>query len=76
MTGCDSDVIEENQYKLTEERLQHSVHEPLERRWCIGEAERHDQKLKVTMVTMEGYLLDVSRVHLDLMVARTEIQFL
>jgi len=35
------------------------------------EAERHDQKFEVAMMSAEGRLLYVGRVHPDLMVART-----
>ena len=50
------------------------VHEALERHRRVGQAEWHDQKLEVPMMRAEGRLLDVICVHLDLMVARTEIQ--
>jgi len=37
----DENVVEEDQYAPAEKRPQHLVHEVLERRWRVDEAERH-----------------------------------
>jgi hypothetical protein len=40
----------------------------------IGEPERHDQELKLTMVSPERRFFNVIRVHADLMVSTAKIQ--
>jgi len=38
----DQDVVKKHKDKLTQERLEHCVHETLECRRCIGQPEGHD----------------------------------
>jgi hypothetical protein len=68
------DVVEEHQDTAAEKRVQDIIHECLECRWGIGEPERHDQELKVTMVSPERCFFNVIRVHADLMVSTAKIQ--
>jgi hypothetical protein len=44
---------------MSNEITQHLVHEGLECRWHIGEAEGHDEKLKIPMVCAERHLGNV-----------------
>ena len=37
-----------NKYEVPDERLQHIIHQGLKRRWCVDQAEWHDQELEVT----------------------------
>jgi hypothetical protein len=54
--------------------VEYVVHQGLEGRRRVGEAERHHQELEVAMVSMEHRLLDVVRVHAHLMIARTQVE--
>jgi hypothetical protein len=68
----DQNVIKENEHKLANEIMEHIIHQ--ERRRSIGQAERHDQKLKVPMMGAEHCLGNVGFVHAHLMVAAPQIQ--
>jgi hypothetical protein len=65
----DQNVVKENEHKVRNEIMEHNIHHSLERRRSIGEAEQHDQKLKVCVMGAERRLGDVSFVHTNLMVA-------
>jgi hypothetical protein len=52
-------IIEEHKNEMSNEITQHLVHEGLECRWHIGEAEGHDEKLKIPMVCAERHLGNV-----------------
>jgi hypothetical protein len=67
--AVDEDVVEEHQHEAPEERPEHRVHESLECRWCVGEAERHHQELKEAFVRAEHGLVNVGWVHEHLVVA-------
>jgi hypothetical protein len=45
------------------------VHECLERRRCVRQAEGHDQKFEVAVVRPEGRLFNIRSVDADLMIA-------
>jgi hypothetical protein len=57
-----------------DEVLDHLVHKCLEHCQHVGEAERHDQKLEVTVVHLESCLLDVRKVHANLVAAVAQVQ--
>ena len=59
---------------LRKKGAEHVVHQSLESSRCVGKAERHDQELKMAMVSAERHLGDVVGVHPHLMVARTQIE--
>ena len=67
-------IVKENKYAPPEEWLQHRVHQRLEGRRRIGEAERHHEKLKVPVVRPERRLGDVVGVHADLMIPTAQVQ--
>jgi hypothetical protein len=50
------------------------VHQGLEGRWHIGQAERHDQKFEEAFVCSEHCLGDIIGVHPDLVIAQAQIQ--
>lgn len=70
----DENVIKENKHKAAQVWAEHVVHQGLEGRRRVGEAERHHQELEVAMVSAERRLLDVVRVHAHLMVARAKVE--
>jgi hypothetical protein len=66
-------IIEEHKNKLVKEGPKNIIHQSLECRWCIGQAERHDQELDVAVIRAERRLGDVVRVHPHLVVAAAEV---
>jgi hypothetical protein len=70
----DQDVIEEHQDKHSDEVVEDVVHESLECCRCIGEAERHDQKLKMAVVRAKRSLLLIGRLHAHLVVPTVEVE--
>ena len=67
-------VIEKHKHEPTQKGVEHVVHQSLESRRCVGKAERHDQELKMAMVSAERRLGDVIGVHPHLVVARAQIE--
>jgi hypothetical protein len=53
----DQYVVEEDEDAAVDERLEDVVHQRLERRGSIGQAERHHQELKVSVVCPERRLM-------------------
>lgn len=72
--AVDQNVVKENEYKAMKKWGKHRVHQRLERRRSIGEAEWHHQELKVALVCAERRLVDVVGMHPHLVVARAQIQ--
>ena len=66
----DQNIIKEDKHKPTEEGPQDVVHQPLERRRCAAQSERHDEELVEAVVGAERGLVDVLRPHPNLMVPR------
>jgi acyl-CoA thioesterase FadM len=64
----DQDVIEEHQDEHPNEIVEDVIHECLECRRHIGEAEWHDQELEVVVVRAECHFLHVSWIHEHLVV--------
>ena len=50
------------------------VHQPLKTCRCVAQPKKHDEKLKVTAISMESCLLYQCLLHLNLVVSRCEIQ--
>ena len=69
------DVIEENQDELSEKGPEQVIHETLEGSRSIRQAEGHDQKLEVTIVCAECRLVNIGRLHSNLMVAGAQVEF-
>ena len=72
--AVNQDVVEEHQHASAKKGLQHRVHEGLECRRRVGEAERHDQELKVAVVGSERRFGHVIRMYTNLVVPGAEIQ--
>ena len=62
-------VIKEHKHEPKQKGAEHVVDQSLKSRRCVGKAERHDQELKMAMVSVERHLGDVIGVHPHLMVA-------
>jgi hypothetical protein len=71
----DQDVINEDHDKLVQLRHEYKVHQVHEMCMSIGESKRHNQILVQPIPGGEGSLRDIFRMDLDLMIARTEINF-
>ena len=67
--AVDEDVVKEHDDTFAKEWLKNSIHSRLKSGRRVCEAERHDQKLKVSIMRSEGCLKDVSVMHSDLMIA-------
>ena len=67
-------IVKKDENELAEEGTKNLVHKHLERRWRVGEAERHDHELEVAVVGAERRFVDVLRVHAHLVVAAAEIK--
>jgi hypothetical protein len=67
-------VVEEHEHEVVDEVMQNSIHERLECRRRIGEAEQHYQVLKMAVANVERRFLDVGVVHPDLVVAAPQIK--
>jgi hypothetical protein len=72
--AVDQDVIEEDEDAAAEKRLEDVVHQRLEHRWRVGQAERHHQELKVSVVCPERRLVDICSSNMHLMIARAQIK--
>jgi len=72
--AVNENVVEKNQHKPPQERPQDVVHQGLEGRRGVGEAERHHQTLVVAMMSAEGRLGDVVWVHPHLMILRAQVE--
>jgi hypothetical protein len=68
------DVLEEDEDTMSEKQLQDGVHERLERRGHVGEAERHHQELEVAVMGAERRLVNVVWMHPHLMVPTAQIK--
>jgi hypothetical protein len=67
-------VIEENYNKIPQVMLENVIHECLKRSRCVRKTKRHYHVLKVTTEGSESRLVDVFRLHADLVVARPQVQ--
>ena len=67
-------VVEKHKHEPMQKWAEHVVHQSMKSRRCVGKAERHDQELKMAMVSAERRLGDVIRVHPHLVVARAQIE--
>ena len=72
--AVDENIVEKDQHKPPQVGAKDIVHQRLECRWGIGEAERHHQELVVAVVGAEGGLGNVVGVHLHLVVARAQVE--
>jgi hypothetical protein len=60
---------------MMEKRTEDMIHEALESGGRITQAKWHDQKLIVALMKSKFSLMNVFLIHIDLLVARTKIQF-
>ena len=67
-------VVKKHKHEPAQKGAEHVVHQSLESHRCIGKTERHDQELKMAMVSAEHRLDDVIGVHPHLVVARAQIE--
>jgi hypothetical protein len=72
--AINENVVEENKGKPSQEGEQHVVHQGLEGRGSVCQAEQHDKELEEPLVCLEHRLLNVGRVHAYLVVAETEVE--
>ena len=49
-------VIEKHKHESAQKGAEHVVHQSLKSRRCVGKAERHDQELKMAMVSAKHRL--------------------
>jgi hypothetical protein len=68
------DIIEKYNNIFFDEGFEDPAHQGPERRRRVGEAEWYHQELKVSPVCPEHRLVDVVRVHADLMVTVAEVE--
>jgi hypothetical protein len=66
-------IVEEHQDEVVNEIVGHDIDECLECCRCIGQSERHHQKFEVTVMSSKGSLLNVSLLHLNLMIPALQI---
>ena len=55
--------------------IEHLIHARLEGFWSISQAKWHDQKLKMTEMTMKGFLQYGFIPNSDLVVSRSKVYF-
>ena len=67
-------IVKEDENKLAKVGAENLVHQCLEHRGCVGEAEHHDHELEVAVVGAQRCFVDVLRVHAHLVVAAAEIK--
>jgi hypothetical protein len=60
---------------MMEKRMEDMIHEDLDGGGGITQAKGHGQELVVTLMSSKRSLRDVSILHMDLVVARTQIKF-
>jgi hypothetical protein len=60
---------------VSEKGFEDVVCKPLKGGLGIGEAEGHDEELKMSLVCPEGHIGNVYKVHLDLVIPRAQVQF-
>jgi hypothetical protein len=68
-------VIKKHENEPTEERAENIIHKGLERRRRVAQSERHDEELVESVVSPERRLVDIRRLHANLMVPRAQVQF-
>lgn len=66
-------VIQKRDDKLTVWAGEDIIYQALECWWSIGDAERHDTELKMSVMGLECYLLLITFAHPNLMVASAQI---
>ena len=67
-------IIKENQHELTEEGAQDIIHECLKGSRGVAQPKRHHQELVEAVVCAERRLVEVSRIHADLMIPRAQVK--
>jgi len=70
----DKNIIKEIEHKPVQVGAEDVVHQSLKSCWCIGETKRHDQELKVAVMSPKRCLGDIIRVHAHLVVTQPEIE--
>jgi hypothetical protein len=73
--GIDENVIDKDHDKFIELRHEQGVHEVHEVGWIICKSERHYQELVEIITSGKSGFGNVARSNLDLVVARTKINF-
>jgi hypothetical protein len=73
--GIDENIIDKDHNEFIELRHEHEVHEVHEVGWGICESKRHYQELVKTITSGKSGFGNVTRSNLDLVVARTKVDF-
>jgi hypothetical protein len=73
--GIDENIIDKDHDKFIELRHEHGVHEVHEVGWGICETKGHYQELVKTITSEESGFRNVTRLNLDLVITRTEVNF-
>jgi hypothetical protein len=69
------DIINKDKDKRAKIGASNFIHETLESRGSIAESKGHDQKLIMSIMCVESGFRNASLFHMDLVVARSKIQF-
>ena len=67
-------IIKENQHEPTEEGAQDIIHECLKGSQGVAQPKWHHQELVEAVVCAERRLVDVGRIHADLMIPRAQVK--
>lgn len=67
-------ISSEHEHKAAKEWAKNLVHKGLEHRRSICQAKRHDQELKVLVVSMEICLVAIIGMHMDLVISSMEVE--
>ena len=73
--GVYQDIININHAELVKELSQGVIYEPLGYGWGVGEAKRHDKKLKQPITAVEGCFPFITFLDVDLVEISVEVDF-
>jgi hypothetical protein len=73
--AIDKNVVEEYEDKLPEVLGEDVIHQMLECSWSVAQPEWHHQVFVVTKMSTEGRFGNISWIHPDLVISRTEVKF-
>jgi hypothetical protein len=72
--AVNQNVVKKYQDEAAEERPEHIIHQGLECRRGVAEAERHHKELVQAIMCTERRLVDVLRAHAHLVITRAQVQ--
>jgi hypothetical protein len=70
----DQYVLEEHQNESAKKWVEHFIHEGIEGRRCVHQAERYNEELEEALVGPKGHLLHVIGVHPHLVITETQVK--